>query len=115
MGCDRNESLAAASHDDDVRCAVLAQSIDRRSRRHRGDARSIARDLRAQQLRIFAGREPDDLEAIGMGVDNGQGILTDRAGGTEDGYSLHRWPKFSTTEDTEDTDGKKWWSVSNIF
>src|SRR5947207_5934217 len=112
MGCDRNESRAAASRDNDVRCAVLAQSIDRRSRRHRGDARSIARDLRAQQFRVLAGREPDDLEAIGMGVDNGQRVLTDGAGGSQNGYSLHGWKKLSTTLCPP---RPPWWRVSNIF
>ena len=84
MGCDRNESRAAASRDDDVRCAVLAQSIDRRSRRHRGDAGSIARDLRAQQFRVLAGREPDDRQPIGVRLDDRERTLPDRTGRAED-------------------------------
>ena len=68
---------------------VGAKPIERLARRHRDDARPVARDLLAEQLGILAGREADDRQAIGMRVDDGQRALPDRSGRAEDGDAFH--------------------------
>ena len=70
--------------------ADVRQPIDRGAGRHRDDARPVARDLLREQLGVLAGREADDLQSIGVRVDDGQRALADRAGGAEDGDALHQ-------------------------
>ena len=70
--------------------ADLLQPIERGAGRHRGDARPVARDLRREQLGVLARGEADDLQPIGMRVDDGERALADRAGRSEDGDALHR-------------------------
>ena len=52
-------------------------------------ARAVARDLLGEQLGVLAGGEADDLQAIGMRVDDRERALADRAGRAEDGDALH--------------------------
>ena len=67
----------------------LLQPIDRRAGRHRDDARTIARDLLREQLGVLARREADDLQPIGVRVDDRERAPADRAGRSEDGDALH--------------------------
>src|SRR5207244_12564331 len=83
--------------------AILLEPIDRRARRQRGDARPVAFDLRAEESGVLAGREPHDLQAIGMRVDNGERALTDRAGGSENGDSLHGYTTTQSSRSTQRT------------
>ncbi len=67
-----------------------AQPIDRLAGRHRGDARTVPRDLRGEQLVVLAGGEADHLQPVGVRVDDGERAPADRPGGSEDGDALHR-------------------------
>jgi hypothetical protein len=42
---------------------------DRRAGRHRDDIRMVS-DLRREELRVLAGREPDDLQSARLRVDH---------------------------------------------
>ena len=91
MRGDRDEARRARlpASVDAVERPVRAQPIEGRAGRHRDDARPIARDLLGEQLGVLAGGEPDDLQPIGVRVDDGQRALADRAGRAEDGDAFH--------------------------
>ena len=72
------------------------KTIDRLAGRHRRDARRVPCDLRREEIRVLAGGEADDLQAIRVGVDDRERALADRAGRPEDRDALHR-TYFSTT------------------
>src|SRR3954454_23296014 len=58
-------------------------------RRHRDDARLIARALLGQTFDVLARGKADDLEPVRMRVHHRQRALPDRAGGAEDSDPLH--------------------------
>ena len=91
MRRDGDEAVAPAAGDRRAAGgAARAQPIDRGAGRHRRDARPVARDLLGEQLGVLAGREADDLQPIGVRVDDRERALADRAGRSENGDALHR-------------------------
>jgi hypothetical protein len=64
---------------------VLPQAIERLGGRHRDRARLIPRDLAREAFGILARGQTDHTESVGVGVDNGEGTLPDRARGPENG------------------------------
>ena len=66
------------------------EPIDRRGVGHGRNTRPVARDLLGEQLGVLAGGEADDLQPVGMRVDDRQRALADRAGRAEDGDAFHR-------------------------
>ena len=62
----------------------------RLGRRHRDDRRAVASDLLGEPIGVLAGREADDLQPIGVRVDDRQRALADRAGRSENGDALHQ-------------------------
>ena len=67
----------------------LHQLAERGGRRHRGDRRTIARDLHGEQRGVLAGRQADDLQPAGIGVHDRQRAPADRSGRAENGDALH--------------------------
>ena len=65
------------------------QVVERRIRRHRHDARGVARDLRGEPLDVLTRRQTDHSKPIRMRIHHGQRALTDGTRGAEDGKPLH--------------------------
>ncbi len=90
MRGDGDEPLTACAGDGHLgRRSVLRETIPSRCGRHRGNARTISRNLRREQIGVLARGEADDLQPIGMRVDDRERALSDRAGGSEDGDAFH--------------------------
>ena len=89
MRGDRDEAVTAGTAERHVADPGLFEAIERGAGRHRRNRWPIAGDLCREQIGVFSRRQPDDLQAIGVRVDDGQRVLADGPGRAEDGDALH--------------------------
>ena len=99
MRGDRDEAVTAGTAERHVADPGLFEAIERGAGRHRRNRWPIAGDLCREQIGVFSRRQPDDLQAIGVRVDDGQRVLADGPGRAEDGDALHYFT--STAEHAE--------------
>ena len=90
MRGDLDQAVTTGGAEGRLRDSALLEAIEGGARGHGRHPRPIARDLGGEQIGVFAGRQADDLQAIGVCVDDRQRALADRTGGSEDGDAFHK-------------------------